>query len=64
MEPKGYVSMPLYSNISVGLDSWTLTNCPECGEDCWDRRNDIVEELLSMGYVKVCTRCMLLSGNK
>ena len=59
-----YIGMPLLSNVPFGREDWKLATCPECGVDCWDRNNKIIESLINIGYTKVCTRCMLILGNK
>lgn len=65
MEPTGYIAMPLYENIQTGREDWELTQCPNCGNDCWDRPNSKdIEVLIKMGYIKVCTRCMLAFGTR
>lgn len=52
------LAMPLKKNLpDPGNAGWTLTNCPECGQECWQRpaphwlREVIVEE--------VCTECAI-----
>lgn len=54
----GYLTMPLKRNVPLPHKGWTLTKCPVCGCECWDRP-------LPEGYTedmfdgKACTKCAL-----
>ena len=51
--------MPLKSNIPEPKDkSWTLSTCPRCGRECWDRPlpEGFSEETFDG---KLCTECGL-----
>lgn len=56
----GYACMPLKSNIPQGREDWTLTNCPECGAECW--RHPLIEIAKQSGAVALCTMCALRKG--
>lgn len=52
--------MPLYSNIQQGKPGWRITQCPECGAQCWRMPlADIAEE---QGAKGLCTMCALKKG--
>ena len=55
--PSGiYLAMPLKKNVPVANDAgWDLTNCPECGQDCWQRPvPGWLQEILA---AEICTEC-------
>ena len=56
----GYICCPLKSNIPVGRENWTLTNCPECGAECW--RSPLTAQAEASGAVALCTMCALRKG--
>ena len=61
-ERGGYLSMPLKRNVPIPKDeSWTLTTCPHCGAECWDR--PLPKEFnLQMFDGKLCTLCAIKAG--
>lgn len=56
----GYACMPLKRNVPQGREDWTLTNCPECGAECW--RQPLIEVAEQSGAVALCTMCALRKG--
>ena len=56
----GYYCMPLYSNIPQGRPGWMLTQCPECGVECW--RIPLAEIVEEQGTKGLCTMCALKKG--
>lgn len=60
-ERGGYLCMPLKRNIPAGKLGWTLTNCPECEEECWDipLPKNYTEDMFTG---KLCTMCGLKKG--
>ena len=56
----GYACMPLKRNILKAPDGWRLTQCPECGSECW--RSPLIEAAEQSGAVALCTMCALRKG--
>lgn len=56
----GYACMPLKSNILKAPEDWILTQCPECGQECW--RSPLIEVAEQSGAVALCTMCALRKG--
>ena len=64
---KGFVCMPLASNISDVEEvqerhpDWCLVRCPECGEDCWE--SEIARSVIDgENVIGLCTQCSLRKG--
>lgn len=58
---KGYVCMPLVKNVPTPSNpEWAKTKCPVCDRDCW--RSPLVDEIVKMGSVAVCTECAIRQG--
>lgn len=58
----GYLTMPLKKNVPEPNDkSWTLTTCPVCGRECWER--PIPDWLRESVDGVVCTECALVAGS-
>ncbi len=58
----GYLTMPLRENVPVpGSENWQLTNCPQCGRECWDRPlpDGLTKEMFAG---RLCTMCALRAG--
>lgn len=55
----GYLCMPLKKNVPEGKAGWQLTQCPDCGSDCW-------KSPLPIGYTEdmftgiLCTECAII----
>lgn len=43
---------------------YTLTQCGECGEDCWigPRQSKVIESLPDALVLKLCTYCCITNG--
>ena len=58
----GYLMMPLRANVpKSGDDTWRLTNCPNCGCECWSRPlpQGMTEDMFTG---RLCTMCALREG--
>ncbi len=58
----GYLTMPLRENVPIpGSENWQLTNCPKCGQECWDRPlpDGLTKEMFAG---RLCTMCALRAG--
>ncbi len=58
----GYLTLPLRENVPVpGSENWQLTNCPKCGQECWDRPlpDGLTKEMFAG---RLCTMCALRAG--
>lgn len=61
-EDKGYICLPLKSNIEKGHEDWKITECPVCGRECWE--SDLARKAKSYGnMIGVCTECALKAGS-
>lgn len=61
----GYLTMPLAANVPDPdpQRGWTLTQCPECGADCW-RTPDHAQIEKIYPVKSVCTMCALRHGQQ
>ena len=58
-----YLAMPLKKNVPAANDiGWRLINCPECGQECWQRPiPDWLKEILA---AEICTECAIRREKK
>ena len=58
----GYLMMPLRQNVpNPADDAWSLTTCPKCGRECWER--PLPEGFTEEMFVgRLCTVCALMEG--
>lgn len=59
----GILMMPMKNNIPSPADeTWSLKNCPTCGQECWET-GYARKILLQKPYMQcLCTMCALEAG--
>lgn len=56
----GYYCMPLRANVPELRNGWVLTQCPDCGAECYRLPQAALAE--AQGAKGLCTMCALKKG--